>query len=111
MKYAIKTKDGYLCVQGETHWTQPQPIGWAVISDNKDYLEYANTRYLEGVGEIVEVGDYYIVRDQGETLDYVYHVHRRTGKQAGKHIFTFRYAEFQTDEQLDYILRVETLKL
>ena len=38
-RLAIKTDEGYLCIQGETSWTQAEPIGWALISTDPAWLK------------------------------------------------------------------------
>jgi len=43
MSYAIKTKNGYLAVQGDTHWFEEGPIGWALFTSEdgaRDIAEY-----------------------------------------------------------------------
>lgn len=34
--YAIKTANGYLAVQGNQHWFQEEPTGWALFSTKRD---------------------------------------------------------------------------
>lgn len=38
-RLAIKTLEGYLCNQGEESWFQAEPIGWALISTDPDWLK------------------------------------------------------------------------
>lgn len=57
-KYAIKTKKGYLCIQGDQQWYQDEPIGWAVVDTDMDYLRNVAAHFTnrkEGHWEIVPI--------------------------------------------------------
>lgn len=59
--YAIKTTKGYLAIQGNTHWFENEPIGWALLSTRKHAMDMLESHHSaigtashEG-GEVIEL--------------------------------------------------------
>ncbi len=54
-KYAIKTNKGYLAVQGNEHWFQDDPNGWALYSEEEDAIGIGEAHH-SAIGTKTEEG-------------------------------------------------------
>ena len=52
-KYVIKTAEGYLATQGDTHWYEDTVCGWVPVSDDLKWLEWTGEYFCKIPFEIV----------------------------------------------------------
>ena len=52
---AIKTKEGYLAIQGDNLWYEDKPIGWVVTSEDENNLRNIAAHFQVTDYEIVDL--------------------------------------------------------